>query len=187
MTTAQQDVIDTLLGQHQQVKMLFAQVESADGAHRQELFTELVGTLALHENIEQLLVHPLAEQELPDGDQVVPPRLAEEADAKQALAELYELGVDHPEFDAKLAALRDAVSAHAEAEEELEFLRLREVSDPAELSRMAVVVARAQALLAEHAQAGSGQQPGPLAGPPDQVFDRLRDVLGKADGNGVRG
>ncbi|WP_280517327.1 hypothetical protein [Catellatospora sp. TT07R-123] len=42
MTTAQQDVIDTLLGRHQQVEMLFAQVESAGGEHRQELLTELM-------------------------------------------------------------------------------------------------------------------------------------------------
>ncbi|WP_144126547.1 hemerythrin domain-containing protein [Catellatospora sichuanensis] len=186
MTTAQQDVIDTLLGQHQQVKMLFAQVESADGDHRQELFTELVGTLALHESIEQLLVHPLAEQELPDGDQVVPPRLAEEEDAKQALSALYELGVSAPEFEGQLAALRDAVSAHAEAEEELEFLRLREVTDPGELTRMAEVVASAQALLAQHLQAAGGQAPSPLAGPPDQVFERVRDLLGKADGSEVQ-
>ncbi|MEU7821624.1 hemerythrin domain-containing protein [Catellatospora sp. NPDC049133] len=181
MRTAQQDVIDTLLGQHQQVKMLFAQVEAADGDHRQELFTELVGTLALHESIEQLLVHPLARQDLPDGRQVVPPRLAEEEDAKQALSELYELGVTHPDFDRKLAALRDDVTAHAEAEEELEFNRLRKVTEPDELARMAAVVTHAQALLVD-----SEQGRGALAAPPDQVFDRVRDLLGKADGSEVQ-
>lgn len=181
MTTAQQDVIDTLLGQHQQVKLLFAQVESADGEHRQELFTELVGTLALHESIEQLLVHPLAGQELPDGQQVVPPRLAEEEDAKLALSELYELGVAHPDFDGRLAALRDDVTAHAEAEEELEFLRLREVTAPDELARMAAVVAKAQALLQ-----GSEQGRDALTGPPGQVFDRVRDLLSKSESSEVQ-
>ncbi|MEV0459204.1 hemerythrin domain-containing protein [Catellatospora methionotrophica] len=183
MTTAQQDVIDTLLGQHQQVKMLFAQVESADGEHRQELFTELVATLALHEGAEQLLVHPLAEKALPDGPQVVPARIAEEQDAKQALSALYELGVSAPEFEVQLAALRDAVAAHAEAEEELEFLRLREITDPGELARMANVVGNAQALLAQHSAAGPA--PSPLAGHPDQVFDRVGDLLGQADGSEV--
>ncbi|WP_155368453.1 hemerythrin domain-containing protein [Catellatospora vulcania] len=188
MTTARQDVIDTLLGQHQQIKLLFAQVESATGEHKQELFTELVATLAVHETVEQQLVHPLAERELPDGAQVVPSRLAEEDEARQALSDLYAQGVADAGFDAALAVLRDAVAAHAEAEEELEFLRLREVTEPAELARMAAVMQSAQLLApsAAHPDVADGQSQ-PLQGPPDEVFDRVRELLARtAGGNEVR-
>ncbi|GAB4058244.1 hemerythrin domain-containing protein [Catellatospora paridis] len=188
MTTARQDVIDTLLGQHQQIKLLFAQVESATREHKQELFTELVATLAVHETVEQHLVHPLAERDLPDGPKLVPARLAEEDEARQALSDLYARGVADAGFDAQLAVLRDAVAAHAEAEEELEFLRLREVTDPAELARMEAVVQAAQLLApsAAHPDVATGESR-PLAGPPDEVFDRVRELLAQsAGGSGVR-
>jgi len=131
LSTAQEDIVDALLAHHQQIKLLFGQLESAAGEHKQQLFQELVGLLAEHESVEESLVHPLAKAKVPDGDVVVPERLAEEQDAKQALAGLYDLGVEHPDFNRDLLALRDAVAAHAEAEELLEFAFLREVVDPA--------------------------------------------------------
>ncbi|WP_144120172.1 hemerythrin domain-containing protein [Catellatospora sichuanensis] len=183
MTTARQDVIDTLVGQHQQIKLLFAQVESATGEHKQELFTELVATLAVHETVEQQLVHPLAERELPDGPQVVPSRLAEEDEARQVLSDLYARGVADSGFDVQLAELRDAVAAHAEAEEELEFMRLREVTDPAELTRMAAIVQAAQ-LLAPSASPPdvAADRSRSLQGPPDEVFDRVSELLAQSAG-----
>ena len=133
MPTAGEDLVDQLLAQHQQIKVLFAQVDTADGDHKQQLFEELVELLTAHEATEQASVHPLAADKLSDGTAVVDARLAEEEDAEQALARLTELGVNHPDFGEELAALRDAVTAHAEAEEELEFPRLREAVDPAQL------------------------------------------------------
>src|SRR3954447_11776365 len=136
MRSTNEDIIDTLLAQHHQLKVLFAQVDGAHGEHKERLFEELVGLLAVHESVEETVVHPLAKDELPDGDTVVAPRLEEEQDAKAELARLYDIGVHAPEFRAGLAALRDAVQAHAEAEEALEFVRLREVVEPERLTRM---------------------------------------------------
>src|SRR4051794_31193375 len=98
MPTVGGDVIDDLLAQHQQIKFLFGQVLSAEGDHKRILFRQLVALLAVHESVEASLVHPVAAQDLPDGAEVVPQRLAEEDEAKQALTELYELGVAHPGF-----------------------------------------------------------------------------------------
>jgi hypothetical protein len=86
--------------------------------------------------VEETLVHPLAERRLDDGEAVVRARLSEEQDAKEALARLHDLGVAHPDFNTELVALRDAVTAHAEAEEEVEFVRLREVIDEGQLMSM---------------------------------------------------
>lgn len=173
------DIVDVLLGHHQQIKLLFGQLDTATGGHKQELFAELVGLLAVHESVEEMLVHPLAAQELPDGEQVVQPRLVEEQDAKQALAELYDMGVEDPRFDGELFALRDAVAAHAHAEEELEFAQLREVSDPQTLQRMALAAKAAAALAPTRPHPGVPPTAAAnlLFGAPLAVFDRVRDAL----------
>jgi hypothetical protein len=49
----------------------------------------------------------------------------EEDQAKQELAALYDLGVEHPDFDARLARFADAVIEHASHEELQEFPSLR--------------------------------------------------------------
>jgi hypothetical protein len=164
VATSSEDIIDGLLSQHQQIKLLFGQVASATGDHRQPLFQELVTLLAVHESVEQSIVHPLA-GEAGIGATVVQERLGEEEDAKAALAELYELGPADPRFDDQLTALRDAVAAHAEAEERLEFARLREVVDAAELTRMALAMEVAAAFLATR------------SGAPSAVFDEVRDAF----------
>ncbi|MBB5874305.1 hemerythrin superfamily protein [Allocatelliglobosispora scoriae] len=173
MPTTADDVITGLLAQHQQIKLLFAQIATASGDHRKQLFQELVGVMAVHESVEQALIHPAAETVIADGATVVGQRLAEEEEAKSALAGLYELDVDEAQFDVQLAELRDAVAAHAQAEEELEFPQLQEVVDPVELARMQETLRAAQTML-------------PLPGPPKDVFDQvsvaLRDAMTMTDG-----
>jgi hemerythrin superfamily protein len=182
MTTAGEDIVDTLLAQHQQIKTLFAQVDAATGQHKEDLFHELVGLLAVHESVEESLVHPLAQDKLPDGEDVVPPRLEEEQEAKEALAALYDLGVDHPDFSLKLAELRDDVTAHAEAEEELEFLQLREVVDPDRLAKMnsAMSAVSAMSPTRPHPNVPASPAANLLLGPPLAVFDRARDAIRNA-------
>src|SRR3954447_3920218 len=179
MRSTNEDIVDMLLAQHHQLKVLFAQVDSATGEHKERLFEELVGLLAVHESVEETVVHPLAEHELADGDAVVSPRLAEEQDAKAELARLYDVGVHAPEFRVGLADLRDAVQAHAEAEETLEFIRLREVVDPEKLTRMAGTLRMAAALspTRPHPDVPPGQVANLLMGPPLAVFDRVRDAV----------
>jgi hypothetical protein len=64
------------------------------------LFEDLVRLLAVHETAEEEAVHPTARRKLDHGEEAVENRLYEEDEAKRALAELYDLGVEHPEFDA---------------------------------------------------------------------------------------
>ncbi len=167
MTTSSEDIVDMLLAQHHQIKLLFDQIGKAQGEHRDRLFHELVGLLAVHESVEEGLVHPLAERELGAGD-AVQERLDEERDAKTALARLYDMGTADPGFEQELTALRDAVAAHAEAEEELEFLRLRGVVEPERLARMGAAM--------RFVAAGSPTRPGP----PPAVFDRVGAALREA-------
>ena len=178
MTTAQeQDVVDLLMAQHDEIKSLFAQVKTAQGSEKRERFQELVRLLAVHESAEEEVVHPAARR--PAGAEVVEERLHEEDDAKHVLAELHDMGVDHPEFDARFAAFERAVIAHATHEEQEEFPELRQDMGEDRLRRMAGAVRAAEAVAPTrpHPQAGESAVANLLVGPPTAVFDRMRDAV----------
>lgn len=172
-----QDVLDLLVEQHEQIKTLFARVKDAKGAAKRDLFDDLVRLLAVHETAEEEVTHPIARGEIPNGKRVVQARLSEEADAKERLAELYELGVEHRQFDAKLDTLANAVFKHAEREEEVEFPGLRERVSPEQLRKLAGVLemAEATAPTRPHPAVGESATVNTLVGPPVAVFDRVRD------------
>jgi hemerythrin superfamily protein len=183
MTTAEtgteRDVVDLLLEQHDEVRSLFSELQRARGPAKRELFDDLVRLLAVHESAEEMVVHPMARRKLEDGEQVVEERLEEEDKAKKELAELYDLGVDHPEFDARLQRFAAEVIQHATREEAEEFLRLRSAVDADTLRRMAgaLKAAEAAAPTRPHPNAPESAIGNILAGPPIAVFDRIRDAV----------
>ena len=176
-TMQQQDVVDLLRDQHEQIKSLFGRVAAARGTEKRELFEQLVRLLAVHETAEEEVVHPAARRSVAGAEQMVDARLREEDEAKHALAALYDLGVDHPEFDGKLGMLAEAVIAHAEREEAEEFPRLREEISADQLRRMtgAVKAAEATAPTRPHPMSGESALGNLIAGPPLAIFDRMRD------------
>lgn len=179
MQSTDRDVVDVLLEQHDQIRSLFAEVGQAQGEVKRELFQDLVRLLAVHETAEESIVHPVARRALEGGDQVVDQRLEEEDRAKKELAELYDLGVDHPEFNARLQALGDEIIAHATSEENEEFLRLRTTVDSGRLHRMAGAFEAAEAVAPTRPhriapESGAGNL---LAGAPVAIFDRVRDAV----------
>lgn len=175
--TQKRDVVAVLLEQHEQIKSLFQRVAMAQGTQKRELFEELVRLLAVHESAEEIVVHPTARQEIADGEQVVSRRLKEEHEAKHELAELYDLGVDHPDFNDRLGTLAQAVIRHAEHEESEEFPQLRERVSGEQLERMAGALRAAESMAPTrpHPNAGESAAGNMLVGPPLAVFDRVRD------------
>ncbi len=178
-TSTEPDVVDLLLQQHDQIKSIFAQLQTTTGTAKRDLFDELVRLLAVHESAEESVVHPMARRELEGGEQVVDQRLAEEDEAKKELAELYDMGVDNPEFDRRLAAFAAAVVQHATHEENEEFLRLRATVDADKLRRMggALKAAEAVAPTRPHANAPESAVGNLMAAPVLGVFDRARDAV----------
>ncbi|SNY25681.1 Hemerythrin HHE cation binding domain-containing protein [Paractinoplanes atraurantiacus] len=176
--TGEQDVIDLLIGQHQQIKALLAEVKSSAGEQRKEAFAELVRLLAVHESAEEQIVHPAARDDA--GDDVVDARLREEDDAKTLLNELYEMGLDAPRFETRFAALETAVLTHAEQEEQTEFPALRKGTTAGRLRLMAgaVRVAEAIAPTRPHPQAGTHPLNNLIMGPPVAIFDKVREAVG---------
>jgi hemerythrin superfamily protein len=180
MTTTQtRDVVDLLLDQHNEIRRLFSQVGSARGTQKRELFEDLVRLLAVHESAEEIVVHPTARGKFARGEQVVEMREHEEDQAKHALAALYDMGVDHPEFDAKLAKVAEAVEEHATREETEEFPPLRENTSVDQLRRMAGALQAAEAVAPTrpHPKSGESGVANLLAGPPLAIFDRARDAV----------
>jgi len=174
-----QDVVDVLVEQHRQIKAMLSEFASAPAAERQERFEDIVRLLAVHESAEELVVHPAARD---TGDQiktVVQERLGEEKDAKQMLAELYDLGPDHPEFGGKFTAFAQAVVAHATREEDKEFPALRQGVPDEKRERMARMLKAAEAMAPTrpHPRVGESAAANMLVGPPLAVFDRARDAL----------
>lgn len=179
MTTAQrEDVVDLLLAQHTQIKELFATVLAAPVSGREEPFKDLVRLLAVHETAEEELVHPLARETIEAGDNVVRERLGEEQRAKQALVDLYDLGVEHEDFQRRLRDLRDVVVDHASHEEREEFPKLRESVPRERRERLAkaVLAAEAMAPTRPHPSVRSAKA-NLLLGPPLAIFDRARDMM----------
>ncbi|MEU6831155.1 hemerythrin domain-containing protein [Nocardia beijingensis] len=174
-----QDVVDLLTAQHEEIRALLARLQAGhDG--RQDLFTDLVRLLAVHESAEEEVVHPVAGRARFGADaDIVQPRLEEENAAKRALADLYDLGVDHPDFDARFARFADAVREHAAHEEAEEFALLRAQFSSSQLRRMAGSLRAAEAVAPTrpHPHAGESALANLVAGPPLALFDRARDAV----------
>lgn len=174
------DVVELLLAQHSQIRDLFLEVEHAAGEARQEAFWQLVRLLAVHETAEEELVHPLARRLLNGGDGLIDDRLAEEYQAKQALAEIESAGTSHDQFLALLAGLRESVLKHAHYEETYEFPSLRS-TQPGQLRALAAAVAVAEKVAPTHPHPGTETAAKNLAaGPILAVFDRVKDAIRQA-------
>src|ERR671936_163803 len=91
------DLIDEILKDHEEIKRLFSDVETAGGERKTKAFETLMRKLVVHETAEQEIVHPILREDAPE---IRNQRLAEEKEGEKALAELYRMGTDDPSFDA---------------------------------------------------------------------------------------
>jgi hemerythrin superfamily protein len=179
--TSPTDVVDFLISQHEQIKSLFAKTLSASGEAREKAFVDLRRLLAVHETVEEEIVHPRAKRKIANGDAVVGERLDEEHEAKTVLQKLEKLDVDSEEFTRLLTELRDAVLDHADHEEKDEFARLGEELSRQELESMGRAAKLADAIAPTRPHAGVESQVANLvAGPFAAMLDRARDaIIGK--------
>ena len=114
-------VVEALKAQHQQIRTAMFAVMGAEGEARQRAFLAVRQLLALHEVVEEEVVHPVAGTSLVSGLAIVADRLKEEERVLVMISELEQFEVDAHEFTPRFRALQLAVTAHAEAEEEAEL------------------------------------------------------------------
>jgi len=178
-TTNALDVTVMLEHQHEQVKQLFAQIGDGSTAHASDAFCELRRMLAVHETAEEMVVYPALRKTGADGERIAKERLAEEDTAKSALHELETIGLNEPAFATKIADFKQAVIAHAEAEEREVFPRIRQSASPDTLVTMGRALLKAEEGAPTHPHPHAPQSAvGNLVGGPFlAMVDKVRDAL----------
>jgi hemerythrin superfamily protein len=177
-----EDIIALLHRQHNEIRQLFTELETAQADQRQALFRSLMRLLAVHETAEEEVVHSEV-RHLQGGESVVQARLGEEHRAKQLLSTLNDIAPDAEGFDTLLVQLRNDVLAHAEHEERQEFPLLRTAHSPERLQAMAATARVAEAIAPTRPHPGvESAAANLLLGPPMAIMDRARDAIRKAIG-----
>lgn len=172
------DVVDFLIGQHEQIKGLFDETLATSGPERDEAFVQLRRLMAVHETAEEEIVHPRAQHEIANGRDLVQHRLDEEHEAKTVLSQLEDLDIDSKAFTQQLTELRDAVLEHAEHEEHEEFAKLRQELTDDELQRMTRTVKLAESVAPTRPHAGvESRMANVFVGPFAAMMDRARDAI----------
>ena len=168
-----------LRNRHHEVKGMFDQLLNSVGGERQELFDCLRATLAVHETVEEIVIHPKVRGFDDAGREAVEARLQEEQRAKEMLAGLEQLDTRDSEFPRRIAVFRDAVVAHAEAEEREVFPRIEQRCSLEEQCAMAARIERAEKLAPTHPHPhGPTSAVGNMiVGPFAAIVDRVRDAL----------
>ena len=179
-----EDVVKFLKEQHETIRRLFAETLGASVKERREAsFAELRKLLAVHETAEEMVVHPTARKEIPNGQAIVDARLNEENQAKQELSNIEKMDVMSDQFVTALTRLQQAVLEHAEHEEREEFDQLAREMKPEELQRMKTAVQASERIAPTHPHPGVESAAENLAvGPFASMMDRARDLIKQAVG-----
>jgi hemerythrin superfamily protein len=187
------DVVDLLLDQHRAIRSLCAEVAEASAAEREQPFRSLLRLLAVHEAVEEELVHPYVKRRVDGAQEAVAERVEEEREVNRMLVDLEKLGPANPGFEELFTRFRAALLAHADKEESSEFAGLRSATRPGERAAMGAAVRLASALAPTHPHPGNESAARALlVGTPMAMIDRARDLLrdamagrSKPDANGA--
>jgi hemerythrin-like domain-containing protein len=117
MTTADNDVITVVLGQHQDVAGRLDAVMSAAGSTRADAFEALADLLDVHETAEETVIYPALRKLGNEAARVADDRAHEEAAAKQILTRLKGLDAGSNEFESLFSEFSAKVHEHAASEE----------------------------------------------------------------------
>jgi hypothetical protein len=172
------DVVDLLLDQHRAIRSLCDDVSSAPVAEREQPFRSLLRLLAVHEAVEEELVHPYVKRRVDGAKAAVAERVEEEREVNKMLVALDSLGPTDPGFEDLFTRFRTALLVHADKEESSEFAGLRAVTGPAERTAMAAAVRLASTMAPTHPHPGNESTARALLiGTPMAMIDRARDLL----------
>jgi hypothetical protein len=140
------DLVAALLEDHQELRTLFAKVSASAGPERIVAYTELRTSLVRHEVAEEAIVRSLTKTCSPSGRRIAEARVREEWQDEWLLENLEKAEMSSPEWEMLFHQLRSAVLTHAENEETVEFPRLQQNLEAAELERKAVAYETAKKL-----------------------------------------
>lgn len=180
LTTSETTATALLRQRHREISAMFEQLLHSVGTERRELFDCLRTALAVHETAEEIVLHPTVRTFDDESKRIVEARLAEEQQAKEVLADLERVDCDEPSFLLQVADLRDAVVAHAAAEERELFPLVEQRCSPDQQRDMVKRIELAEMIAPTHphphipATATGNLIIGPFAAMADMVRDALK-------------
>lgn len=110
------DAFDLLKADHRKVEQLFAQLESASGKQKLQVFEQIKTELELHTHIEEKIFYPALE-EPEDTHDLTLEAYEEHAVVKNLLKELSRAKTANDEWEAQAKVLQENVEHHVEEEE----------------------------------------------------------------------
>jgi hemerythrin superfamily protein len=111
-----QGITSVLEADHEEITRQLEAFDALDDVERAAWFDQLRDMLKAHEAAEERTVYPEL-RTLPGGGVLADTRIGEQREAERKLGELGELDPLSGEFTSQIVVLREAVSAHAKAEE----------------------------------------------------------------------
>ena len=147
-------IVEMLKDDHQKVRGLFEEFESAEGRERGDIAKTAIHELEVHAALEEELIYPAIRKAL-DADDMMNEAVEEHYLVQVLIAELKKLKPSDGKFQAKFAVLGELVKHHIE-EEENEMLPQAEESDLDWESLETRVMKQKEALMTEANGRGKG-------------------------------
>ncbi|HSZ82924.1 MAG TPA: hemerythrin domain-containing protein [Polyangia bacterium] len=142
------DAIDLLKSQHRAVEDLFSKIEkSRDASKKDQLFTKLADSLAVHASIEEHHFYPAVKEKRTED--ILLEALEEHLGIKRVISDLLDTEIDDETFDAKIKVLKEQVEHHVEEEETDLFPKVRKLFDADQLEAIGQAMSAEQAELEE--------------------------------------
>jgi hemerythrin-like domain-containing protein len=183
------DAFEVLRTDHAEVEQMLAVLESTPGqtsgagqtvlAARHEVAQRLVIDSSRHEAAEEQYFWPTVRERLADGGDLADQAIAQEQEAKEALARLDKLEASDDEFDHVLAAFIPAARRHIEFEETRVWPSLRQALSAEEARELGAKLERAKqhGPTRPHPRTPASPEVLKTAGPAVAVVDKLRDAV----------
>ena len=174
------DVIDILIGDHQDVTALIGNIWSVtDPMIRRDLTDTAISELVRHAVAEEMYVYPVMRKYLAEGEKAVEHDIEEHQELEGTMKQLEAVDVSSAEFDAALRRLETLLADHVQDEEAEQFPELRRRVPQEQLMDLAgkVETAKKLAPTRPHPSAPNSELFHKLVGPGVGLVDRLRDKL----------
>jgi hemerythrin superfamily protein len=142
------NAIKLLKSQHREVEKLFSKIESTkDIRQKDELFTKIADSLAVHAAIEEHHFYPAVKANRTED--MLLEAVEEHVGIKRVIADLLDTDVADETFDAKIKVLKEDVEHHVKEEEDELFPKVAKLFDEDQLEAIGQEMSAEQAELEE--------------------------------------
>lgn len=174
------DMVSVLIRDHEEVRHLLHQIETAaDAPTRRRLADQVTAAIVRHSVAEEMHLYPAARQALPDGDRLADTEIREHAEVETLLKRWERLAADDPEFLRVFRELCQAVLHHVQEEEGTLLPRLQQHLTAPQMDELGekIMKAKRRAPTRPHPSAPDRPPMDRVLGPSIGVVDRIRDKL----------